>query len=375
MNDYSAYFPYKKKNPDLIYFDNASTTQKPQTVITAVQDYLSNCCANPYRGSYRQALHTQHLIEETRKKAAEFINADPEEIFFTFGATDSIKKFTEQWKKSSVSDESEILYCPYDHQSVLQPFLNLQSTAALKPYGIFQHSGDADWRDILAKVSSKTKVIVITHIHSVYGLQAELHQLKGKLPFGTKLFLDATQSIGHITVDVQDLGIDAMVFSGHKLFALDGVGILYIKKDTQKMLAAKNLELGSLPVTGIISLQKAIEFIQEIGIDQIHQYCMYLTQYLLAELRKLPHIEFLPGAAFASCATGYGILSFRISGISSDDLAFILDTHNICVRSGNSCLHLPESVENSIRVSLHINNTKEEIDTFIAVLQKITSTL
>jgi len=368
MQDYSKYFPYKHNNPDLIYFDNASTTQKPQVVIEEVNNYLSNCCANPYRGNYRQADHIQKVVEEVRRKVAKFVNADPSEIFFTFGSSDGIEKFVANWICRDISDDEEILYCPHDHKSLIEPFLRSKLQVRLIPYAIFEHAGDADWRDILNKATSKTKLIVITHIHSAYGLQAELDKLRGKLSPETMIFLDATQSAGHVKIDVQRLGVDAMVFPGHKMFALEGIGVLYLSKRMQNIISKRGLEFGTLPISGIISLGKAIDFIVQIGIEQIHLYCMDLTQYLLTELRKLPNIEFLPGVANAKCATGYGIISFRVHGISSDDVSFVFDSQNICVRSGNNCLSDPKSVENSIRVSLHINNTKEEIDQFIKVL-------
>lgn len=375
MQDYSNYFPYKQNNPELIYFDNASTTQKPQVVIEEVNNYLSNCCANPYRGNYRQSNEIQKKIESIRIKIANFINAEPSEIFFTFGSSDGVHKFVENWTKNNLSSENEILYCPHDHRSLIEPFLNLESKVKLVPYGISELAGEADWRDILDKVSSKTKLAVITHIHSAYGLQAELNKLKGKIPSETMIFLDATQSIGHINVDVQELGVDAMVFSGHKMFALEGVGILYLSKRMQDNRTMNEFELGTLPIAGIVSLGKAIEFVNQIGIEQIHQYCMNLTQYLLAQLSKLQKIEFLPGPANIRCASGYGILSFRVKGLSSEDLSFVLDSHNICVRSGNNCLADPKSVENSIRVSMHINNTKGEIDQFIKVLENLINQL
>ncbi len=371
MKDYWQYFPYKKNYPDLIYFDNASTNQKPQYVIDGLIDYFRKPSANPYRGRYNLAFSLKKRIESTKEKIAKFINANPDEIFFTFGSTDGIKKFVDILLKTKSNDQEEILYCPFDHQSLVESISSLKTGYKLIPYDIFAHSGDADWRDILKKTNQKTKVIFITHIHPVFGLAAEPEKLKGKIDEKTIVFLDATQSANHVKIDVKELGIDALVFAGHKFFALEGVGILYLNQKAQKILSIKEFDLGTLPITGIVSLDLAVDFINQIGIENIHKQNIYLTQYLLSKLKNIEKIEFLPGVANARCATGYGIISFKINGLSSDDLSFILDAENIQVRSINKCLNPNNLIDNSIRVSLHINNTAEEIDKFVDILKKI----
>lgn len=374
-NNISKHFPFKTNNPDLVYFDNASTTQKPDVVIDSVMEHLSGVCANPYRSSYGAAYLAESKIQKVRNKVAKFINAKPNEIFFTSGSTEGITKIMSIFKNNIVRNRDEIMYCPKDHQSLVNPIKSAFEKENLVLYDVFPHSGDADWRDILDKANDNTRLIAITHVHPMYGLQSEPEKLIDNLSTDCMILLDATQSVGHISLDVNKLGVDCMVFSGHKMFSLEGVGVVYISEKIQSIANMNDnnnyFEKGTLPITSIISLGSAIDFITEIGLENISTHSVYLTQYLLSKLREIPEVEFLPGVANAKCATGYGILSFRLKGISSDDLSFVLDSNNICVRSGHSCMHNSSSVENSIRVSMHIYNTTEDVDKLIDTLKQL----
>jgi cysteine desulfurase/selenocysteine lyase len=374
MNNFDSFFPYKKSQPKIIYFDNATTTQKPQIVIEKTTQWLNQLSINPRHQSYRLQIETKKLIETIKEKIANFINAESNEFFFSQNSTFITEQIVRHLlNTNTIKSEDEILYCPYDHLSLINPFLKLKELNRVKliDYTIFPHSGDADWRDILKKVNHKTKIIVLNHINSFFGLQTEVERLKGNLPEDTLTLLDATQSISHIPIDVKNLGVDILFFSGHKAFALEGVGGIYLSKKAQRLIDKTIFEKGTLPITGITSMDAAFDFIKTIGIRNIMQYNMELTQYLLQKLRGIDKIEFLPGVNYVKCASGYGIISFKVNNIPASDLAFALDRFNILTRANFNCLNNKQLTDNSIRVSLHINNSKEEIDFFYKVLKRI----
>lgn len=396
------YFPALSMHPDLIYFDSAATSQKPTIVIDAVNDYYKNYCANISRGSYRWATKATYKLETVRKKVAKFINAQSDsEIVFTSGTTEGSNIIALAWGLYNLHDGDEILLCLSDHQSTVLPWLNLQKT--LSQFGIkisiipfnLHPAGDYDLQDIAAKVNKKTRLIVLTHIHNVFGLEMEIKEIKNLLPKHVLIMLDAAQSIGHINIDVKELGIDFMVFSGHKMFADTGIGILWINTALHEQIKPMKvgggsnlyvlqnlsfsergsiqafLESGTPHIPGIISLGKAIDFIEMLTIQFIEERILQLTQYLFQKLRLLDNVEFLPGVASSRCAVGYGIIAFRLKGISSSDVGFILDTNSIYVRTGTHCIAGKDTFEDSVRVSMHVYNTEEEIDRFIEVLKQI----
>jgi len=391
MSDVKSKFPFFTTNPDIIYFDNASTTQKPQVVIDAINDYFSKYCANAGRGIYTTANKVTRKIEEVREKVKTFINANlADEIVFTSGTTASLNTIAYSWGLHNLQDEDEVLVCFEDHDSNVLPWIFLKETLAVfgKKINVvpFKNTsaGDASTDDILSKVTVKTRIIALTHIHNVYGMETDVLELKKQLPDKILLSLDAAQSISHIPVNVQELGIDFLSFSGHKMFASTGIGVLWINKrihnqihpflvggGTEKKLPFL-LEGGTHNISGIISLGSAIDFINEFGLDTVQQKMLDLSQYLLAQLKKLEKVEFLPGIAFSKCALGYGIVSFNISGISSNEVGFILNENNIYVRTGSHCTGDGNKINDSVRVSMHVYNTKEEIDKLLSIVKTIT---
>jgi cysteine desulfurase/selenocysteine lyase len=401
MNNLRNQFPFFQNNPDSIYFDNASTTQKPKIVLDAMTGYYTKYCANAGRGSYTIANQVTKEIEEIREKVKNFINAkSAEEIIFTSGATASLNTVAYAWGLHNLNDGDEVLVCFEDHDSNVLPWIQVKETLAKLGKKIkiipFKNTsaGDASIEDIVTKITKKTRLIALTHVHNVYGIRTDVEILREKIDKNILLSLDAAQSIGHITVDVQELGIDFLSFSGHKMFASTGVGVLWINKKIHKeihpflvgggvtavqtgnRLAYKKLpyllEGGTENLAGIISLGAAIDFINEIGTEKIHERLIMLSQYLLAKLRQLKKIEFLPGIAYSKCAVGYGTIAFNIEGITSQEAGFILNDHNIFVRTGTHCTGGGDDLNDSIRVSMHIYNTEEEIDKFIDVLKEIT---
>lgn len=397
-------FPSIINNPDVIYFDSASTTQKPDIVIESMQNYYSNYCSNTGRGSYMWANKVTNEIKTIRKKTAKFINASSEnEIVFTSGATDSLNTIVYSWALHNLKNDDEIILCPTDHKSSVLPWLHTKKLLNSMGVNIHIHTvnttqvGEYNLKAILPKVSAKTKLINFTHIHNIYGADMNVESLHKEIGNEVLTSLDASQSVGHIELDVQKLGMDFVSFSGHKMFASTGIGVLWVNPRIHSQLnpfkvggnTSDNidwinkeikcppmpylLESGTPNIAGIISLGKAIDFIEGVNVNNIHVQLAELTQYLLDKLKNCRlDIEFLPGMAHCTkCSGGYGIVSFRVNGFDSNDIGFLLSDSNIFVRTGNHCSSSGDPNENSIRVSMHIYNTKEEIDRFIDVLESI----
>jgi cysteine desulfurase/selenocysteine lyase len=393
MQNIREQFPVFKDSPNVIYFDNASTTQKPTMVIDAVQAYLKQS-SNVGRASYPWAVAATKEVEAIRALTAQFINASSkEEIVFTSGATESINTIAYAWGLHNLKSGDEILYNPFDHASNVLPWENVKgilkkfgTEIVLVSYKILEN-GEIDLHDLLSKISTKTKLITFSHIHHIFGAKSSLSAIRNKIPKSITLACDLSQSIGKTEVDVQKLEIDFASFSGHKMFASTGTGVLYINESRHRELhqfmpggstdvvMPRILESGTPNIAGIFSLGAAIKFINDIGIEVIQEDLTKKTHYLLSQLRSVKNIEFLPGLAQCGCEVGYGIISFKIAGISCQDADFILSANNIFVRTGSHCVYGTKEYNDSIRVSLDIYNTHEEIDRFIAVVKNIVESI
>lgn len=375
------------KNSDIVYFDNSATTQKPQCVIDATQNYSLNFCANIGRGSYSWANKAGAEVEKARQKIASFIGANVDEIFFTSGATDASNLIAYGYGLKNLNTDDEIMYCPEDHKSTYQPWENLVKN--LEHFGkkivvkniLIDTEGDYKEDDLIDKITPKTKVVILTHIHNTYGVEMDIEKIvpriRAKNP-DTKIVLDCSQSVGHIPVDVHKLNVDFAFFSGHKMFADTGIGVCYIKKSTQpemqkfKVGGGNNLfESGTQNISGILSLGAVVDYINSIGIEKVEAYIRYLTRNLYTKLKSIPQIEFSKGIDKCSCPLGFGIISFGINGIQSSDVGEVLNDYNIFVRTGDFCR--TTKGEDFIRTSLHIYNTTSDIDKFLKVIKYIVS--
>lgn len=401
MLNIKSQFPFFTENPGLVYLDSAATTQKPKVVIDALTDFYTKHNVNAGRSSYPLANRLTKQIEEIRGQVQRFISAeDKQEIIFTSGATDSFNKIAYSLGINYLQDGGEILYCPNDHKSFVLPWFNVQKilknmgkNIKLVPFKI-NKMGSIDRDDLFSKITPKTKIINATHVNNIYGADSYIDKIREHI--GDKSILihvDATQSIGHMPVDVQKLGADILSFSGHKMLASQGVGVTYISKRLHQFTPpvfmgggngvklkdekieitdlTQSYEAGTQNYAGIITLGKAIEFINEIGIEEIHAHLSELTQYLLGELRQLNGIEFVYGPHYWSCADGVGILSFKVNNLSSSEVGFILAENGILVRTGDHCISTHDEFDETIRISMHIYNTKEDVEKIVDVLRKI----
>lgn len=396
-------FPLFSANPDLIYFDNASTSQKPQVVLDVIDNYLKKHCANAGRAAYSWSTQLEKGIEETRKKIADFIVCDPAQVVFTSGATDSLNLVVQSWALANLQDGDEILLCPQDHKSAVLPWYQVKETLngfgkniVIKHFAIHE-VGDYDLKSIKALVSERTRVLAMAHIHHVYGLDMEVGEIREMVGPDCIISLDASQSVGHAAVDASTLPVDFISFSGHKMLAGPGTGVLYVHprlnsqlkpvrlggkspaeiKDGRLVLDATNpsnlLECGTQNIPGILSLGAAIDYINGIGLASIERHVSDLTVYLWKRLKDLPGIDFAPGIGICACEHGFGIIAFRFSQLTSMDLSFALDGERIFVRTGDHCIYggdkEEEKQDDYLRVSMHLYNTKEEVDTFVEVLE------
>ncbi|WP_067676869.1 aminotransferase class V-fold PLP-dependent enzyme [Nocardia miyunensis] len=384
-----------------VYLDSASTTQKPAPVIAAVEVYLRERTANAGRGSYPWATTLTRAIEHVRERTAAHLGAAPEEIVFTPGATAGLNAVALSWGLANLDDGDEILYSPRDHASNVYPWLHLRDTLArfgrrirLIPYRVTE-LGEADTVEIAARISPRTRLITVSHLHHVFGALNTLEELRERLDPRILLCFDCSQSGGHLPIDVTELRADFAVLSAHKMFGAPGTGVLYCARRVHDQLAPflpggnsgvapansslayaampERLEGGTHNIPGVLALGAALDVLDEIGTDVIAEHNRALTRRLIEGLRPLPGLEFSPGPAHAPCETGYGTVSFTLAGIGSTDLGFVLAEAGFLVRTGAHCVPPADGGDDadSVRVSTHIYTTADDIDRFVACLAEI----
>lgn len=394
-----ALFPILKDKPGYIFFDNASTTQKPASVISAIDEFYTKSCSNAGRASYRMSSQTTNAIQNSRAKVAQLINARAEDIVFTSGATDSLNTVALSWGLANLNDGDEVMVCLQDHKSAVLPWFNLKrilagfgKTINIVPFEIHD-VGDYDLRTIREGVSPKTRLIAMSHIHHVYGMDMEVSDIREIVGPNVLISLDASQSVGHIPVDAEKLAVDFISFSGHKMFAGNGVGVLWVAQERQPELTPVRvggmgavlssetenafcssslqdlLEAGTPNIASIVSLAPAVDFILETGVDNIAGHLARLTRKMYEAVKEIPGVDFGPGPGRCGCPGGYGIIAFRIEGLSVSDLGFMLDSESILVRTGDHCVSKASEEDQYVRVSLQVYNTEEEIEAFVEVLE------
>lgn len=377
--DLRAEFPFFEAHPDLVYLDSAATTQKPRTVLEAIERHLRSEAANPGRGSYRLASTLTRSIEDVRVRIATFLNApDPSQVAFTSGATASLNAVVQCWAAENLSTGDEVLLSSSDHAANVAPWYLLAERTGIRivEYRLTA-SGDPDIADLAALLTSATKVVVLTHVHNVFGERTSVTEIRKRTGPNIVISLDAAQSVGHTTVDVSQLGADFVAFSGHKMFGPAGIGVLWASDrvvDNMRPATvgggmsgrsglASIIEAGTLNTSGIVGLGAAIDFIESIGVPSLSSRLSRMTRGLVDRLESMSHIDLLPGIAFSSgCSFGYGIVSFRVQAMSAADVGFVLDDAGICVRTGGHCAHDAELSGESVRISLHAYNTEDEIE-------------
>jgi len=391
MQDIKKDFPIFENNPDLIYFDSASTTQKPQVVIDSITEFYSYYNANVHRGAYKIAEKATEQFETSRGIIADFINANHNEVIFTKGATESINLIAYTFGRELESGD-EIIISEMEHHSNIIPWQMLQKNNISIKFAPINDEGLVDINKLESLITKKTKLISIIHMSNVLGSVNPIEKIISLAKKNHILTLvDAAQSISHKKIDVKTLDCDFLVFSGHKIMGPTGVGILYIKekhldglnpflrggqmiKEVEKYKATWNespwkFEAGTPNIAQAIGLSKSIDYINKLGLDNIKRYEKKLLNHLLLKLRNIEGINI-----FGHHHDSGPIVSFDIKGYHPYDIAKLLDGKDICIRSGHHCTqilmkHLKVNYTN--RISLFIYNSKEEIDFFINHLLNI----
>ncbi|WP_280422165.1 aminotransferase class V-fold PLP-dependent enzyme [Nocardia carnea] len=375
-----------------VYLDSAATTQKPRAVIETVRKYHSSATANAARGTYPWATALTQRIAAVRAHTARFVGAThSDEIVFTGGATAALNAVALCWGLTALRDGDEILYSPRDHAANVHPWYLLRDTLArfgrridLVPYRVTA-TGAADLTDIAEKVSPRTRLLTVTHLHHVFGSVTVLSDIRALLPDRVLLCYDCSQSGGHIPVDVTALAADFAVFAAHKMFAAPGTGVLYCHRrvhpelrpflpggTTDVQLTAAGFDSGRMPglleggtpnIPGILALGSALEVLESYGMTAISSHNTALTRRLLTGLREVRGVDFLPGPANGGPGTGHGIVSFTLDGISAADLGFVLAEYGFLVRTGSHCVP-GGAAGDAVRVSTQIYTGSDDIDRF-----------
>ncbi|MEU3984486.1 aminotransferase class V-fold PLP-dependent enzyme [Streptomyces sp. NPDC026672] len=386
QRDIRAQFPIVTAHPELAYLDSAATSQKPRAVLDAAHAYLTTSNANAGRGAYPWANRTTELIERTRARVKEFLgDREPERstVHFTSGASDGLRTVARDWLVPRLADGDEILVPFADHRANLDPWLEAQRMLAERgidvrvralPYQTA--SGDYDHRALASAVGPRTRFVAATHVHHVYGGDMNVHRIRAAVGPDVPICLDAAQSVGHLPVRVDDpsLDVDFIVFSGHKAMALPGTGAVWARNTRGPGLRPTGWQ-GTPNTAGIVSLLTALDWLDTAGPARIARHISRLTVRLTDRLSRLDGYDILgcPASVAADSALPaaqrrHGIVTFRHRYIPSDDLGFILYDRGFMVRADSLCQAGADDKDASVRVSLHVYNTDEEIDRLLTVL-------
>ncbi|MFF6781224.1 aminotransferase class V-fold PLP-dependent enzyme [Streptomyces sp. NPDC012510] len=382
-------FPLITAHPELAYLDSAATSQKPRAVLDAVQTYLTTSNANAGRGTYPWANRTTELVERTRQRVKEFLrDPDPRRstVHFTSGTTDGLRSVARDWLAAYLTDGDEILVPFADHRANLDPWLEVRHLLADRgvevrvralPYQTA--SGDYDHRALDGVVGPRTRFVAVTHVHHVYGGDMNVHRVRAAVGPDVPICLDAAQSVGHLPVSVADpaLDVDFVVFSGHKALALPGTGAVWARNARGPVFRPGGWQ-GTPNTVGVASLEAALDWLDAVGTDRVARWTGALTARLTEGLRRLAPYEVLGCQASLGAESGvpaaqrrHGIVTFRHRDIPSDDLGFILFSHGFMVRADSLCQAGATEQDGSVRVSLHVYNTVEEIDRLLSVLASL----
>ena len=382
-------------NNKITYLDSGATTQKPIQVIEAVEEFYRKYNANIHRGAYSLSMEATEVYENTRTKIAKFINAkSDEEIIFSKNATESLNLIAYSYGMDNLKKDDEVVISIMEHHSNLVPWQKVtKSTGSKLKYMYINDEFELSDEEIESKITDKTRIVGITHISNVLGT---INDIKKIIKFAHKkgaiVVVDCSQSIPHMKIDVQDLDADFLVFSGHKMLAPLGIGVLYGKRemlnkmnpflmggdmieyvyeqDTTFAPLPNKFEAGTQNIEGVVGLGAAIDYIDNLGYDKIKELEKNIVEYARQELSKLDYIKLYmtPNEENHS-----GVISFNIKGVHPHDVASILDSEGVCVRSGNHCaqpLMRFIGIDSTCRASFCFYNTKEDVDKLINALEK-----
>ena len=382
---------------NLVYLDNAATTQKPAQVLDAVERYYREENANPLRGLYDLSVKATDAYENAREAVRRFIGAkSTKEIVFTRNATESLNLIAYSWGNANIAEEDEILIAVSEHHSNLLPWQILANkTGAKLNYLECDEHGGYYVESLKNALTPKTKLFAIAQVSNVFGRINPIREFADIChKNGTVIICDGAQSVPHMAVDVVDLGVDFLAFSGHKLYAPMGIGVLYGREelldkmppflyggemiDVVKKYSATFAELphkfeaGTVNVGGAVGLHAAIDYItNEVGYDYITRRESELTALAFDEMKNIDHVHIV-GSDKAQ--EHHGIITFTVDGVHPHDIAAIFDSDNIAIRAGHHCaqpLHEHLGIQSTARMSLAYYNDEQDIEKFLTTLKSI----
>nr|WP_221380461.1 aminotransferase class V-fold PLP-dependent enzyme [Actinoplanes polyasparticus] len=381
--DVRSQFPQLVGSPGVAYLDSAATAQKPQAVLDAVMTYLTSENANVARGTYPWANRTTTRIAQTRDQLRRFLDDPSPEtsgVHFVSGTSEGLRTIALDWLPTVLGDGDEIIVPFADHSANLVPWLD--TAELLRRQGThvvvrpMPYDSAQDYDVARLPVGPRTRLIAATHVHHVYGNDMNVHRLRAAAGPDIPICLDAAQSFGHLPLSVRDLDVDFVVFSGHKAMALPGIGAVWARNRRGPTFAPAGWS-GTPNTAGIVSLAAAMDWLSSVGLSRISSSIVALGARLTAGLATLPSYEVLGCqdslAAESTVQRRHGIVTFRHREIGSNDLGFILAADGLLVRADGHCQGTDGEKTSSVRVSLHVYNTADEVDRLLATLSALDS--
>jgi len=381
----------------IIYFDNAATTQRPRQVLEALIDFYTKYNSNIHRGVHAFGEKATLLYENAREKVAAFVGATPEEIVFTGGATEGINFIASTWANKHIGKGDEIVVTELEHHSNLIPWqqVAMKKGGKLKFIGV-EKDGRLDLRNLEKIITEKTKLVSIVHVSNVIGTHNDIETIISVAKrVGTKVLIDAAQSVPHQKVDVKKLGCDFMVFSGHKMLGPTGIGALFIKKELLDKVPPyqfgggmvfevdfdkaswlhthRKFEAGTQPIAQAIGMGAAVDYLEKnVNFEDLKTHEAQLCKKTIDGLSSIKGVTVL-GPIDQLKAKGH-LVSFVVDGIHSHDVAAYLSNFGICTRAGHNCAQpfaKKIGVDAAVRVSFYFYNTQQEVDSFLNAMEDI----
>lgn len=378
-------FPIYLTQPNLIYLDSAASSLKVKQAIDRVEHYYQALGVNVHRGAYDLAYEATKLYEDARKNVARFIHAEEEEIIFTRGTTSALNMIAHAYR-DSLKPGDEIITSELEHHSSLLPWMiTAQKTGAKLVYIPLTKEGRITYEGFKSVFSNRTKVVAITHVSNALGYLTPIKEIASYAKqHDAIVVLDAAQSAPHMKIDIVDLDVDFLAFSGHKMFGPSGVGVLYGKKKLLNQIepfeyggemadqvtkftatykdTPLRFEAGTPVISGAIGLSAAIDYIESIGFNSIHEHTKKLHLYTLNKLKEVK------GITIYNPTADNPVITFNVDGVHPHDIATMLDASKVSARAGHHCAQLVNQflgVNATLRASFHIYNDLQDCDVFV----------
>ena len=378
------------------YLDNAATTQKPHCVMEAMKQYYETENANPLRGLYELSLKATEAYERARVSVQKFLNAkSPEEIIFVRNASEGLNLVAQSYGRAFLKEGDEVLITIMEHHSNLIPWQQIAKEKGAKLTFLEPNEeGLITLESFKQALNDKVKIVAMAEVSNVLGNRQDIETFVKLTHEKNAIFVcDGAQSVPHRKVDVQEMDMDFLAFSGHKVYGPMGIGAVYGKKELLEKMPPflfggemieyvtkedatwaelpHKFEAGTVNVGGAVGLEAAIQYIEKLGFPFIEEREKELSEYLMAGMKKIPHVHILGSGKGEN---HHGIMTFTVDGVHPHDIAEIMDSHKVCIRAGHHCaqpLMKFLGTPSTSRVSLGLYNTKEDVDAFLAALKTI----